>query len=666
MAKKTKKKSGSLKPKAMNTKGKAPMLPEGAVPQGQGQLPPEMQKKLADLKKKLDKFKDKVLDKFGDYIIGITVLPPPQAPPKGAQAANPNSPTTAGAKAAPGAVPIQTAGQPANIPGAPQAAKKKLGPDDIEVLVLVDDTTSKKMTKDELHHKFSSIIKDIAKEVDKKIIPQALLLTDLWQNYYDGKNDLSRLIAMAAPIFDTGMLAAIKISEIHKNMVIRKFEKYILSYVLAGSLTQGRNTQKSDIDVWIVIDDTDVKKMSRLELKEKLRAIIIGMGAEAGQLTGIKNKLNIQVYILTDFWDSLKEANPIIFTLLRDGVPLYDKGIFMPWKQLLRMGKIKPSRESIDIFMNSGEQMKKRINAQLKAIGMEDLYYATLTPTQAAIMLYGLPPPTPKETPDVLEEIFVKKEKMLEKKWVNILRYNTKVRKDLEHGDKKAISGSEIDKMLKDTEDYLKRIKDLFKQIEEMHDKNSIMSIYDETITIIRDILKLEGVQKSKESEILKIFENELIQSGKVPQRYLKAVKEIVNIKTKLDKGKITKTDIQKTRKNSGSLIRFLVDYLQLKRGRQLERAKIRVKHGSKFAEITLLEKEAFIIRDIDARDGNIEKAPINKDGSIGTAKKSSYEEFEKALAGAKLPNRVFIKEPIFEDIKTHFGKDAEILIHNF
>ena len=230
----------------------------------------------------------------------------------------------------------------------------------------------------------------------------------------------------------------------------------------------------------------------------------------------------------------------------------------------------------------------------------------------------------------------------------------------------KAISGSEIDKMLKDTEDYLKRIKDLFKQIEEMHDKNSIMSIYDETITIIRDILKLEGVQKSKESEILKIFENELIQSGKVPQRYLKAVKEIVNIKTKLDKGKITKTDIQKTRKNSGSLIRFLVDYLQLKRGRQLERAKIRVKHGSKFAEITLLEKEAFIIRDIDARDGNIEKAPINKDGSIGTAKKSSYEEFEKALAGAKLPNRVFIKEPIFEDIKTHFGKDAEILIHNF
>ncbi len=34
--------------------------------------------------------------------------------------------------------------------------------------------------------------------------------------------------------------------------------------------------------------------MTRVELKDKLRAIIIGMGIEAGDMTGIKNKLNIQ------------------------------------------------------------------------------------------------------------------------------------------------------------------------------------------------------------------------------------------------------------------------------------------------------------------------------------------------------------------------------------
>ena len=267
---------------------------------------------------------------------------------------------------------------------------------------------------------------------------------------------------MSAPLHDTGMLAAIKIAEIHKSMVIKKFEKYILSYVLAGSLTQGKATPTSDIDVWIVIDDTDVKKMSRLELKDKLRAIIIGMGAEAGEMTGIKNKLNIQVYILTDFWESLKEANPIIFTLLRDGVPFYDRGIFMPWKQLLRMGRIKPSREAIDLFMSTGEQSISRVKGRLKEMGMEDTYYAILTPSQAAIMLYGLPPPTPRETPDVLEEIFVKKEKMLEAEYVKILRNNVDIRKKIEHGDKKELTGTELDKLITDAEKFLKRIKELF------------------------------------------------------------------------------------------------------------------------------------------------------------------------------------------------------------
>ena len=119
-------------------------------------------------------------------------------------------------------------------------------------------------------------------------------------------------------IFLTSKGKAIKISEIHKQMVLKKFERYIVCYVLAGSLVQGKASKDSDIDVFVVIDDTDVKKMTRVELKDKLRAIIIGMGLEAGEITGIKNKLNIQVYILTDFWDNIKEANPIIFTFLRD------------------------------------------------------------------------------------------------------------------------------------------------------------------------------------------------------------------------------------------------------------------------------------------------------------------------------------------------------------
>ncbi len=627
-------KAKSIKP--VNKPGSIPVTASTSSVEAQlpnmPKLPPELEKKLKALKEKLDTFKSKVLEKFGDYIVGITLLPPEKPLPK---------------------------------PGEEKKAEEAPKEDqNISVLVLVDDTTSQKMTKDELHQKFSTIIKKMAEETDKKIVPQAILLTDLWLNSYDAKYELNKLISLGAPIHDTGMLAAIKIAEIHKSMVIKKFDKYILSYVLAGSLVQGRATPTSDIDVWIVIDDTDVKKMTRVELKDKLRAIIIGMGIEAGELTGIKNKLNIQVYILTDFWESLKEANPIIFTLLRDGVPFYDRGIFMPWKQLLRMGRIKPSREAIDLFMSTGEQSVERVKRTLKAMGMEDTYYAILTPSQAALMLYGLPPPTPKETPEVLEEIFVKKEKLLEPEYVQILKNNVNLRKDIEHGTKKDLTGTELDRFVTDAEKYLKRIRKLFKDIEEMHNEKSVLTLYDEVMTIIRDVLRMEGIEKVQDEELIKKFEDELISAGKVPAKYLRDLNEIIAAKKKHDAKKLTKADIEAARKGSIGLIKFMVEYMQRKRGRELERAKIKVKHGDRYGEVVLLDKVAFVIFDIDAKEKKIEKTVINPDGSLGTLQESSLEEYEKELAKEKFPQKVFIKEPIFEDLKNIFGRNVEVLLH--
>ena len=57
-----KKTSKTIKPKSITTaKDKKQLTSQDA------NLPPELAKKLKSLKNKLDKFKDKVLDKFGDY-----------------------------------------------------------------------------------------------------------------------------------------------------------------------------------------------------------------------------------------------------------------------------------------------------------------------------------------------------------------------------------------------------------------------------------------------------------------------------------------------------------------------------------------------------------------------------------------------------------------------
>ena len=623
MSKKNKKSVKKIE-KVAPKKG-VPAVPPKGVP-GAPDMPPlskEAQAKLDEIKGKIDKFQKKLLEKFDKYVAGIALLPP-KKPKEGEK---------------------------------PDLSK-------ISVLVLVDDTDSKKMSKQELKQKLGTIIEKIAQETDKNLFAETVIFSELWQSCYDAKYDMLQLIAMSAPVYDTGMLSAVKISELHKNMVLKKFEKYIVTYVLSGSLVRGQATSTSDIDVFIVIDDTDVKRMTRAELKDKLRAIIIGMGIEAGEITGIKNKLNIQVYILTDFWDSLKEANPIIFTLLRDGVPFFDRGIFMPWKQLLKMGKIKPSMEAIDMFMNSGEQMLKRVNFKIKEIGMEDTYYAILTPSQAALMLYGVPPPAPRETAKLLREVFVKKEKLLEEEYVKILEHNIQIRKELEHGTMEKISGKDIDKMLSDAEKFLKRIKKLFTQIEAMKEKDSIVHVYESVVTIVRDILRLEGVEKVKDAEILKFFEDEMVQKGLIPQRYHRMLDEIIKAKKNYDSGKLGKTEIEQARKVSGELIKFLVEYMQRKRGRELERTKIRVKHGNRYGEVLLLDETAFIIHDIDHKEKELSKAPIKKDGSLGTTQKTTLEELEKHLAKIEIPSKVFIKEPIFEDLKDIFGKDVEILVN--
>ncbi len=586
-------------------------------------LPPEAKEKLEKIKSKLDTLRDRLVARLKKYVCGVALLPPPQ-PEEGKQ---------------------------------PDTSK-------IHVLILIDDTDSQRLNRLELKEKLDKTVGEICKATDKNIVPQTVILSELWQSCYDAKYEALQMVAMAAPVHDTGMLAAVKIAEIHKSMVLKKFEKYIVSYVLSGSLVRGEATEKSDIDVMVIIDDTDVKKMTRAELKDKLRAIIIGMGIEAGEMTGIRNKLNIQVYILTDFWDSLKEANPIIFTLLRDGVPFYDRGLFMPWKQMLRLGKIKPSQEAIDMFMGSGDQMIKRVKLKLREIGMEDTYYAILTPSQAALMLFGIPPPAPRETARLMREIFVRKEKLLEEKFVKILEQNIQVRKDLEHGTKEDLTGKQIDELLENADIYLKRINRLFREIEKSKEKESVLQIYDNAVTAVRDVLRLEGVEKVRDGDILSAFRASLTHTGLVPEKYDRMLRQIIKAREDYRDKKLSRTDIVNIQKRGNEFIRHMVEHMQRRRGRELERARIRVKHGSRFGEVLLLDNVAYIVHDIDHQEGEISKARVAEDGSLHSIEKSSINELESAISGLKMPPKVYVKEKIFENLREIFGRDVEILLN--
>ena len=599
-------------------------------------LPKDVKEKLKKIQDKIEKFQKKIVGKFDKYILGIAVLPPKNIEFEKKKAQEENRTIS-------------------------KEDEEKMK-EQINVFVLIDDTDSKKMSREELQDKLSKIIAEMAKEVDNNLVPEIHLISEIKVNCEDAKYDILETVAQCQPVYDPNdVLSAFKISEVHKRMVLNKFEKYIVAYVAAGSLFRGEKS--NDIDVYIIIDDTDVKRMSRAELKDKLRSIIYSMGFEASQLTGVQKQFHIQTYILTDFWEGLKEANPVFYTLLRDGVPLFDRGIFMPWKQLLQMGRVRPSKEAIDLFMVSGEQVIGRIKEQLKNLVGTDIYYATLNPSQAALMLYGIAPPTPKETVGFMDEIFVKKEKMLEKRYVDMLERIRKYFKDIEHGKIKEVTGKELDSMLKDTDDYLKRIRKLFGQIETKKIREGLKETHDNIITVSRDALMNEGVKDVSEESIAELFRTKLVNTGKMTQKTYRKLKELLEA-TK-DYSKVSKTEVENLNKEGREFIRTVIEFIQRKRGFEIERAKVRLKYGNKFGEIIMLEDWAFITMDLDAKEKEIRKAAINKDGSLGSLKDSSLEELEQHMSKVKSFQKTFIKEPVFENLKEIFGKNVEILVNN-
>lgn len=401
------------------------------------------------------------------------------------------------------------------------------------------------------------VVKQI-EELKQKIWLHVKTPVDLWEICLDSKFDLIGAVAMSFPLHDTGILGALRVAEIHKSLVLQKFEKYVVSYVIGGSLVRGEAIPTSDVDVFIIINDTDVKKMPRLELKERLRAIIYQYVGEASAIAGVKNKLSPQVYLLTDFWESVKDAHPVIFTFIRDGIPIYDRGTFMPWKALLRMGKLKPSPEAIDMFMSMGDKTVKRVKNALLDVVVNEIFWGVTTPSQALLMLYGLPPPTPKHVASDMKRIFVEKEKMLEKKYITILEKVIGIYKDYEHEKIKEISGAEVDKLVKDTEDYLKRLKELREQIEKRSQEKTIEQIYKDVFTLLKAMLGNKAQDK-----LIEEFENQLVKKAKFAPQHLRILKDIVSSRAEFKKGKSNSHKIDEARKNASILINDIIEYNQ-------------------------------------------------------------------------------------------------------
>ncbi len=463
---------------------------------------------------------------------------------------------------------------------------------------------------------------------------------DVFNFGQDSRFDLLDAVSSSFPVHDDGFLGALRVTSIHKSLLLRRFDKYIATYVVAGSLIRGTADPESDIDAFVIIDDTDVKRMPRMELKEKLTGISYDYIKEAVALAGTKNSIHVQVYLLTEFWQNVKDAHPVMFTFIRDGIPLHDRGTFLPWKMLLKMGKIKPSPEAIDLFMRQGDQTEELVKRRMMD-SMIDVYYGVVTPTQALMMLAGEAPPVPKTIAQEAKDLFVTREKWLTEKDLEVMVKAVKHFKDYEHGKLKEISGKEVDELVKGALIYNKKLKELRKKIEVYMQKKSTDELFGDLFKILKAILG-----NKSQSELIKSFNGELIKTGKIAPRFLKMLSGLSKAKSKIASGKIGTKEADSIKKDILEIMDVLTEFQQRKDLSETRKGTLVIGYANENkAELVLTKQGNFLIE-----QDKIRKLESHK------LVDSNQEEFEKALAHGVEENPA-IKTDLLKDLEKELGK---------
>ncbi|MDD5182187.1 MAG: nucleotidyltransferase domain-containing protein [Candidatus Nanoarchaeia archaeon] len=482
-----------------------------------------------------------------------------------------------------------------------------------------------------------------------------LPLSGLWQAFFDGKYQLTEDIVHSKVIYDTGLINALKCGFAMREGLAKKFDKYLISLVLFGSWARGQAVKGSDVDFGVVIDDTDVKETTRVEIREKIRKIVLGIAAESGK------DINVQVYILTQFWEYVRDANPVIFTLLRDGVPIFDKGLFSPWKLLLKMGKIKPTPEAIKSFIQSGNLLTKVIRSNLDEMLIEKLYYAMLNPAQAALMFVGIAPPAYGETPHLLKRYFVDKG-LLNKKYVDWLDEIIAIRKRVEHDNSREVNGKLIDVYIARATEFSEDINKLFEKMKKENIGEKIKEIDYLSRKGMRTVLETLGV-KSSDKDLAYKFKKTMVEKKVMPAAYTEFLGYFDHVKDDYQRGLVTQEEINRLEKNAHDFIEAVIGFAKIRELKGTDKFRFKIVYKDKKAEIWVLGNEVFIIADITHPESTTYRASMRNDGSLEKMEKTDVEELTKKRKNIKVSETATVKEKTIESLKAIFGDKVEIVI---
>lgn len=235
--------------------------------------------------------------------------------------------------------------------------------------------------------------------------------------------------------------ADFKLSKKFAESLVKEMKEFVKAVVLFGSSAKQQKTiHEKDIDVLIIIDD--LIAILTEEVVETYRIITERTASK------ISKRFHITTMKLTNFWDYVRNGDPIVTNMLRDGYPLFDVGIFEPAQKLLSEGRVIPTKESIWAYYTRAPSTLQASDWHVMQAVL-DLYWAVIDSAHAALMTHGQVPPAPDLMGDEIRRVLVNK-KFLHKSYANEMDFFYNLSKKITHREIQRINGKEYD-------DYRKR-----------------------------------------------------------------------------------------------------------------------------------------------------------------------------------------------------------------
>jgi len=346
----------------------------------------------------------------------------------------------------------------------------------------------------------------------------------------------------------------LKSSEEFKNKLLDMFKGYIKAVVVWGSVTRGDYTGKSDVDLYIIFDDTKLPLKKFDEIREKVDKDIYSLASS------IDPRLHPQpVLALTEFIKGIRHTHPLFFNIIREGYAIYDTGFFIPMRKLLEWGEFPITPESAHTRIDSVPGRIKRVrNVKLYMIA-EDLYYAMLDAAQAVLMYVGVGPPVPKLAANELRKHLVDTG-LLEEEYAKMLEDVVEFRKQVEHKELKEIPGQEVDRWIENAEKYVERFEKLLKDLETKRKEEDIKNNYEVMVKASVAALKSLNKLPPEPEKLPEAFKKYLIDAGLVNPFYSDIFEKVVSMRKMVDDKKIDKITEREVYYSKEYVRRFIND----------------------------------------------------------------------------------------------------------